>query len=209
MAISLRCYRHCATTLRAERDCTAPDWPVQVWRAAVLRIDVRIRRVRATAAVLACTPCPNLSPAHADHLPDAQVCEQARRSRDPRFDGLFFTAVQSTRIYCRPVCPAPMGEAGRVLRQRRGGRSGRLSAVPALPAGAFARRRHLATRRCRGGARAEADRSGRAGRATAGGAGRTRRHGRAAIAAAVRRTPRRRRRSACTARAACCSPSSC
>ncbi len=40
-------------------------------------------------------------------LPDVQVCEQARRSRDPRFDGLFFTAVHSTRIYCRPVCPAP------------------------------------------------------------------------------------------------------
>lgn len=39
-------------------------------------------------------------------LPD-HVCEQARLSRDPRFDGLFFTAVTSTRIYCRPVCPAP------------------------------------------------------------------------------------------------------
>ena len=40
-------------------------------------------------------------------MPDPQVCEQARLSRDPRFDGLFFTAVTSTRIYCRPVCPAP------------------------------------------------------------------------------------------------------
>ncbi|HEY0502294.1 MAG TPA: AlkA N-terminal domain-containing protein [Lysobacter sp.] len=40
-------------------------------------------------------------------LPDPQTCEQARLSRDPRFDGLFFTAVHSTRIYCRPVCPAP------------------------------------------------------------------------------------------------------
>jgi len=40
-------------------------------------------------------------------LPDSRVCEQARLSRDPRFDGLFFTAVTSTRIYCRPVCPAP------------------------------------------------------------------------------------------------------
>lgn len=38
--------------------------------------------------------------------PDA-VCEQARLSRDARFDGLFFTAVRSTGIYCRPVCPAP------------------------------------------------------------------------------------------------------
>src|SRR5579859_2762584 len=40
-------------------------------------------------------------------LPDEQTCEQARLSRDARFDGLFFTAVTSTRIYCRPVCPAP------------------------------------------------------------------------------------------------------
>ena len=39
-------------------------------------------------------------------LPD-RICEQARLSRDARFDGLFFTAVTSTRIYCRPVCPAP------------------------------------------------------------------------------------------------------
>ena len=38
---------------------------------------------------------------------DHHVCEQARLSRDARFDGLFFTAVTSTRIYCRPVCPAP------------------------------------------------------------------------------------------------------
>jgi AraC family transcriptional regulator of adaptative response / DNA-3-methyladenine glycosylase II len=38
---------------------------------------------------------------------DTQVCDQARRSRDARFDGLFFTAVISTGIYCRPVCPAP------------------------------------------------------------------------------------------------------
>ncbi len=40
-------------------------------------------------------------------LPPPHVCEQARLSRDARFDGLFFTAVTSTRIYCRPVCPAP------------------------------------------------------------------------------------------------------
>ena len=40
-------------------------------------------------------------------LPDPRVCEEARRSRDPRFDGLFFVAVASTRIYCRPLCPAP------------------------------------------------------------------------------------------------------
>ena len=40
-------------------------------------------------------------------LPDPATCEQARLSRDARFDGLFFTAVSSTGIYCRPTCPAP------------------------------------------------------------------------------------------------------
>ncbi len=43
----------------------------------------------------------------ATSLPDPRVCEQARLSRDARFDGLFFVAVKSTRIYCRPMCPAP------------------------------------------------------------------------------------------------------
>ena len=27
-------------------------------------------------------------------------------SRDPRFDGVFFVGITTTRIYCRPVCPA-------------------------------------------------------------------------------------------------------
>ncbi|MDX1539523.1 DNA-3-methyladenine glycosylase 2 family protein [Arsukibacterium sp.] len=34
------------------------------------------------------------------------VCQQARLARDSRFDGLFFTAVKSTGIFCRPICPA-------------------------------------------------------------------------------------------------------
>src|SRR5688500_19629012 len=50
---------------------------------------------------------PNADPPAGGTLPAPHVCEQARLSRDPRFDGLFFTAVLSTRIYCRPVCPAP------------------------------------------------------------------------------------------------------
>ncbi len=45
--------------------------------------------------------------APATALPPPDVCERARLSRDARFDGLFFTAVRSTGIYCRPVCPAP------------------------------------------------------------------------------------------------------
>lgn len=37
---------------------------------------------------------------------DTAACERARLARDPRFDGVFYTAVRSTGIYCRPVCPA-------------------------------------------------------------------------------------------------------
>ena len=36
-----------------------------------------------------------------------QVCQQARLSRDARFDGHFFTGVLTTGIYCRSICPAP------------------------------------------------------------------------------------------------------
>src|SRR6185437_10514422 len=37
---------------------------------------------------------------------DADVCYRALKARDARFDGLFFTAVRTTGIFCRPVCPA-------------------------------------------------------------------------------------------------------
>ena len=37
---------------------------------------------------------------------DIEQYQQARLSRDPRFDGVFFTAVKTTGIFCRPVCPA-------------------------------------------------------------------------------------------------------
>lgn len=35
---------------------------------------------------------------------DADACYRALRARDARFDGRFFVAVRSTRIYCRPIC---------------------------------------------------------------------------------------------------------
>lgn len=38
---------------------------------------------------------------------DQDVCYRALRTRDARFDGRFFTAVRTTGVYCRPVCPAP------------------------------------------------------------------------------------------------------
>ncbi|MBT2364326.1 DNA-3-methyladenine glycosylase 2 family protein [Streptomyces sp. ISL-10] len=37
---------------------------------------------------------------------DTERCVRAVRSKDARFDGWFFTAVLTTRIYCRPSCPA-------------------------------------------------------------------------------------------------------
>ena len=35
-----------------------------------------------------------------------EIYQKARLSRDSRFDGKFFTAVKTTKIYCRPICPA-------------------------------------------------------------------------------------------------------
>jgi AraC family transcriptional regulator of adaptative response / DNA-3-methyladenine glycosylase II len=39
------------------------------------------------------------------HL-DTESCYRAVKSRDRRFDGVFYTAVRTTGIYCRPSCPA-------------------------------------------------------------------------------------------------------
>lgn len=38
-------------------------------------------------------------------LTNTDEFENARQSRDPRFDGRFFIGVLTTGIYCRPVCP--------------------------------------------------------------------------------------------------------
>jgi len=38
---------------------------------------------------------------------DFERCVRAVQSKDSRFDGWFFTAVLTTRIYCRPGCPVP------------------------------------------------------------------------------------------------------
>ena len=37
---------------------------------------------------------------------DADSCYAAVKARDRRFDGVFWTAVRTTGIYCRPSCPA-------------------------------------------------------------------------------------------------------
>jgi AraC family transcriptional regulator of adaptative response / DNA-3-methyladenine glycosylase II len=37
---------------------------------------------------------------------DPEICDRALAARDVRFDGVFFVAITTTGIYCRPVCPA-------------------------------------------------------------------------------------------------------
>ena len=37
---------------------------------------------------------------------DVERCYRAVQGRDRRFDGVFYTAVRTTGIYCRPSCPA-------------------------------------------------------------------------------------------------------
>lgn len=45
---------------------------------------------------------------------EPEVCERARLSRDPRFDGRFFVGVRSTGIFCRPTCPVKLPKAENV-----------------------------------------------------------------------------------------------
>jgi AraC family transcriptional regulator of adaptative response / DNA-3-methyladenine glycosylase II len=39
---------------------------------------------------------------------DVDACYRAFRTRDARFDGRLFAGVRTSRIYCRPICPARM-----------------------------------------------------------------------------------------------------
>ena len=43
-----------------------------------------------------------------------KVCEQARQTRDARFDGHFFVGVRTTGVYCRPICPVRLPKAENV-----------------------------------------------------------------------------------------------
>ena len=45
---------------------------------------------------------------------DANACYRGLLARDRRFDGLFFVAVSTTGIYCRPICPARTPRRDRV-----------------------------------------------------------------------------------------------
>ncbi len=66
---------------------------------------------------------------------DHDRCYRAVVSRDARFDGVFFTAVRTTGIYCRPSCPAVTPKSTNVTFHR--------SAAAAEEAG------YRACRRCR------------------------------------------------------------
>jgi AraC family transcriptional regulator of adaptative response / DNA-3-methyladenine glycosylase II len=45
---------------------------------------------------------------------DAERCYRALLGRDRRFDGVFYTAVRTTGVYCRPSCPAVTPKAENV-----------------------------------------------------------------------------------------------
>lgn len=45
---------------------------------------------------------------------DEDLCYRAVKGRDRRFDGVFYTAVRTTGIYCRPSCPAITPRRGNV-----------------------------------------------------------------------------------------------
>src|SRR6266852_6233720 len=46
---------------------------------------------------------------------DRETCDRARFARDAAYDGLFFVGVRTTRIYCRPVCPARPAKSENVV----------------------------------------------------------------------------------------------
>jgi AraC family transcriptional regulator of adaptative response / DNA-3-methyladenine glycosylase II len=45
---------------------------------------------------------------------EPDICWQAIRSRDRRFDGRFFVAAVTTGIYCRPICPVPFAKPNNI-----------------------------------------------------------------------------------------------
>lgn len=45
---------------------------------------------------------------------EPDICWQAMRSRDRRFDGRFFVAAVTTGIYCRSICPVPFAKPNNI-----------------------------------------------------------------------------------------------
>ncbi|HEY7028219.1 MAG TPA: AlkA N-terminal domain-containing protein [Gemmatimonadales bacterium] len=46
------------------------------------------------------------SPIREVKMPINDAWERALGARDPRFDGIFYVGIITTKVYCRPVCPA-------------------------------------------------------------------------------------------------------
>jgi AraC family transcriptional regulator, regulatory protein of adaptative response / DNA-3-methyladenine glycosylase II len=91
-----------------------------------------------------------------DALPSRELCLRAMAAKDHRFDGLFFIAVRSTGIYCRPVCPAPPPKRSNIVfyanaaAATAAGFRPCLRCRPELSPDAFAQVREDATRRALG-----------------------------------------------------------
>ena len=88
-------------------------------------------------------------------IEDTEACYRAVKSRDNRFDGVFFIGVTSTGIYCRPSCPAlAPAKKNATFHHSAGGCPGRgLPGLQALPAGRHPRVTRLGRRRRRRRAR--------------------------------------------------------
>ena len=97
------------------------------------------------------------TPLFAPSLPPRAEMERAFLGSDASYDGIFFTGVRTTGIFCRPSCRArkPLPRERRVLRARvRDALFAGYRPVPALPAARAGRRRarlgDAAARRGRG-----------------------------------------------------------
>lgn len=53
-------------------------------------------------------------PSHNTEKMPWHVCNRARLTRDKAFDGVFYIAVSTTHIYCRPICPSRHSRDDRV-----------------------------------------------------------------------------------------------
>ena len=142
---------------------------------------------------------------------DPAICEQARLTRDARFDGLFFTAVKTTGIYCRPVCPAPTPKARNIVYYPSAAAAAAAGFRPCLrcrPEAAPGSPLHHASSALVTGAPAS-DRTGRARRASGQRPGRDASASANVICAACSTRSSAPARSTSRRPGACCLPSSC
>src|SRR5579863_4993363 len=64
--------------------------------------------------IFAPVPVPGAPAMTGDTELEPDICWQAMRSRDRRFDGRFFVAAVTTGIYCRPICPVPFAKPNNI-----------------------------------------------------------------------------------------------